>query len=80
MGTPLVCLEHGGPPELVQQWRQSPSTTVIPTWPDATARALAAAVDHFLAQPPPVPVSPRAPRDCFEDRILDAYEQATATG
>jgi glycosyltransferase involved in cell wall biosynthesis len=80
MGTPLVCLEHGGPPELVQQWRQSPSTTVIPRWPNATARALAAAVDHFLAQPPPVPVSPSAPRDCFEDRILDAYEQATATG
>jgi glycosyltransferase involved in cell wall biosynthesis len=80
MGTPLVCLRHGGPAELVQQWQQSPSITVIPTWPDATARALAAAIDRFLAHPPPVSPSPRAPRDCFEDRILDAYERAATRG
>jgi glycosyltransferase involved in cell wall biosynthesis len=67
MGTPVVCPEHGGPAELVRQWHQSPSITVTPAWPDATARALAAAVDHFVAQPPPVSASPRAPRDCFED-------------
>jgi glycosyltransferase involved in cell wall biosynthesis len=80
MGTPLVCLRHGGPAELVQQWQQSPSTTVIPAWPDATARALAAAIDRFLAHPPPVSPSPRAPRDRFEDRILDAYERAATMG
>ena len=80
LGTPLVCLDHGGPAELVRQWHQSPSITITPAGPDATARALAAAVDRFLAQPPPVSASPRSPRDCFEDRILDAYEQAAATG
>ena len=78
LGTPLVCLEHGGPAELVRQWQESPSITVIPGWPDATARALAAAVDRLLAHPPPVSLSPRAPRDSFEDRILEAYERAAA--
>jgi glycosyltransferase involved in cell wall biosynthesis len=79
-GTPLVCLDQGGPAELARQWHQSPSITIIPAGRDATARALAAAVDRFLAQPPPISASPHAPRDCFEDRILDAYEQAAATG
>jgi glycosyltransferase involved in cell wall biosynthesis len=80
MGTPLVCLGHGGPAELVRQWHQSPSITVTPALPDATARALAAAVNRFLAHPPPVSASPRAARDRFEDRILDAYEQAVTMG
>jgi glycosyltransferase involved in cell wall biosynthesis len=80
MGTPLVCLRHGGPAELVRQWHQSPSITVTPAWPDATARSMAAAIDRFLAHPPPVPASPYAPRDRFEDRILDAYEQAVTMG
>jgi glycosyltransferase involved in cell wall biosynthesis len=79
-GTPLVCLDHGGPAELVRQWQQSPSITVAPGWPDATARALAAAVDHFLACPPPMLASPRAPKDSFEDRILEAYERALTLG
>jgi glycosyltransferase involved in cell wall biosynthesis len=76
LSTPLVCLDHGGPAELVRQWHQSPSITITPAGPEATARALAAAIDRFLVHSPPVSSSPRAPRDRFEDRILDAYEQA----
>jgi glycosyltransferase involved in cell wall biosynthesis len=80
MGTPLVCLDHGGPAELIRQWPGSPSVAVSPGWPDATARALAHAVDRFLADPPPVPPVPAAPKDSFGDRILEAYERAVALG
>jgi glycosyltransferase involved in cell wall biosynthesis len=76
LGTPLVCLNHGGPAELAQQWPDTPSTRVDPRWPEATARVLAAAVDHHLQSPPPVLRSPRGPRDSYGDRILDAYERA----
>jgi glycosyltransferase involved in cell wall biosynthesis len=80
MGAPLVCLDHGGPAELIRQWPGSPSVAVSPGWPDATARALAYAVDRFLADPPPVPPVPAAPKDSFGDRILEAYERAVALG
>jgi glycosyltransferase involved in cell wall biosynthesis len=80
MGTPLVCLDHGGPAELIRQWPGSPSVAVSPGWPDATARALAHAVDRFLADPPPVPPVPAAPKDSFGDRILEAYQRAVALG
>jgi glycosyltransferase involved in cell wall biosynthesis len=80
MGTPLVCLDHGGPAELVRQWPQSPSAAIRPGWPDETARALAAAVDWFLADPPPPPLVLLPPKDSFADRILEAYEQAARPG
>ena len=80
MGTPLVCLDHGGPAELIRQWPTSPSAAIPPGWPDATARALAAAVDRFLAASPPVPPVCIAPKDSFGDRILEAYERAAVIG
>jgi glycosyltransferase involved in cell wall biosynthesis len=78
MGTPVVCLDHGGPTELIRQWPESPSAAIPPGSPTATARALAEAVDLFLAHPPPVPPIPIAPKDSFGDRILEAYERAAA--
>jgi glycosyltransferase involved in cell wall biosynthesis len=80
MGTPLVCLDHGGPAELIRQWPASPSAAIAPGWPDATARALAAAVDRFLAASPPVPAVPIMPKDSFGDRMLEAYERAAMIG
>jgi glycosyltransferase involved in cell wall biosynthesis len=78
MGTPVVCLDHGGPVELIREWPASPSATVAPGRPDATARAFAVAIDKFLADPPPMPAAPIPPQDSFEDRILDAYGRAVA--
>ncbi len=78
MGTPVVCLNHGGPVELIREWPASPSARVAPGWPDPTARAFAAAIDKFLDNPPPVPAVPVGPLDSFDDRILDAYERAVA--
>jgi glycosyltransferase involved in cell wall biosynthesis len=80
MGTPVVCLERGGPLELVRQWPQAMAVTVRPSWPEATARALAAGVDRFLAHPPPIPISPGMPRDSFADCLLEAYERAAELG
>jgi glycosyltransferase involved in cell wall biosynthesis len=80
MGTPVICLRHGGPNELLGQWPASPSTAVEPSWPDATARAFAAAIDRFLADPPPVPARPSRPRESFDDVLLQAYERAAALG
>ena len=78
MGTPVVCLDHGGPVELLREWPASPSAKVPPGRPDATARAFAAAIDKFLDDPPPVPAAPIPPLDSFDDRILDAYRHAVA--
>jgi glycosyltransferase involved in cell wall biosynthesis len=77
MGTPVVALAHGGPVELVGQWPASPAALVPPSWPEATARRLGAAVDRFLAAPPPVPPVPAPPKDQLAERVLEAYELAT---
>jgi glycosyltransferase involved in cell wall biosynthesis len=79
MGTPVVCLDHGGPVELIREWPASPSARITPGRPGPTARAFAAAIDRFLDDPPPVPTDPIRPLDSFSDRILDAYCSAAAT-
>jgi glycosyltransferase involved in cell wall biosynthesis len=78
MGTPVVCLDHGGPVELIREWPASPSVTVAPGRPDPTARAFAAAIDKFLYNAPPTPTMPLPPRDSFEGLILSAYRDAVA--
>ena len=78
MGTPVVCLDHGGPVELIREWPASPSAKVTPGWPDATARAFALAIDRFLDDPPPIPTAPIPPQDIFSDCILNAYAHAVA--
>jgi len=78
MGTPVVCLDHGGPVELLREWPASPSAKVTPGRPDPTARAFALAIDRFLDDPPAIPGSPIPPQDRFGDCILDAYARAVA--
>lgn len=76
--TPVVCLRHGGPAALVEQWPDSPARLVVPTRPEETARALAAALDDVLADPGPVADAPVPPKTSYADAVLDAYERATA--
>jgi glycosyltransferase involved in cell wall biosynthesis len=76
IGTPVVCLDWGGPAGLASIWQSTPSTLVRPTTPDRTARAIAAAIDAHLAHPPNsentvLPVSLD-----FETEVLGAYEKA----
>jgi glycosyltransferase involved in cell wall biosynthesis len=76
MGTPVVCLNWGGPPEILNEWPKSPSVAVEPTDLRSTARAMAAAVDDLLANPPPVRQFPIPPRRSFQEELLSAYERA----
>lgn len=76
LGTPVVCLDHGGPSELVDHWPNALSGRIRPNSPEGAARQMAEAVDRFLYDPPPERVVPLAPKTSFRDRLLDAYEIA----
>jgi glycosyltransferase involved in cell wall biosynthesis len=73
LGTPAVCLDHGGPAEILQQWPGAPSEAVKPAGRAATARELAAAVDRFLEQPRPVSEVHQPSFTSFAREILSAY-------
>jgi glycosyltransferase involved in cell wall biosynthesis len=76
LGTPVVCLAHGGPAELTRLWPDSPAETVRSSTPRETARSLAAAVDRLLDAAPAIPARTLAPRVSFSDSLLAAYEAA----
>lgn len=74
--TPVVCLDHGGPPEVVSRWPTSPARLVAPSSPRVTARRLADAIDRFLTDPPPVCDVPLLPDTSYAKRVLETYERA----
>lgn len=74
LGTPVVCLDHGGPAELIARWPDSPSASVHPTGPEDTAKRLARELDRFLAAPPPIPAQHYEPVPRFQDELLLAYD------
>jgi glycosyltransferase involved in cell wall biosynthesis len=76
LGTPVVCLDRGGPPEIARAWPSELSVCVPPTRLKETARRMATAVDDFLRSPPPIIHSPMSPRRSFQEEILLAYEVA----
>lgn len=76
LGTPVVCLDHGGPAEVVRLWDGRLGRGVTPGSPAVTARRLAAALDEALDDPPPVPAAPSPPRTTFDEAIPLAYEAA----
>jgi glycosyltransferase involved in cell wall biosynthesis/thiamine kinase-like enzyme len=76
MGTPVVCLDRGGPPAILAEWPDTWSVAVKPADAPFTARAMAAAVDDFLAHPPKVRQSPLQPRSSFQQELLHAYDSA----
>jgi glycosyltransferase involved in cell wall biosynthesis len=78
LGTPVVCIDRGGPPELLRQWNQSPGAAVAVGWPTATAARLAVQVDRFLTDPPPIPPAPLKPVTSYAQAILATYEEAAA--
>ena len=75
-GTPVVALDHGGPPQVVRAWPEGPWRLVPPGPPARTARALAQAVDAALATPSPVGRPPVPPVSRLADAVLAAYERA----
>ena len=79
LGTPVVCLDKGGPAVLTRLWPPGTAAAVAPTTPRRVARDMAAAIDAFLLSPPAVATSRILPTRSFEDEILDAYKRATST-
>jgi glycosyltransferase involved in cell wall biosynthesis len=75
-GTPVVCLDHGGPAHVVSLWPQTASVAVPPHIPAQTARLLAAGIDRVLAAPNPVPSGPLAPVGDFTAALHAAYAEA----
>jgi glycosyltransferase involved in cell wall biosynthesis len=80
LGTPVVCLDRGGPPELLGYWPGAPAEAVPPESAQTTARALAASIDRFLRDPPPVPETATRPVTSFEQQLLAAYDAAYKIG
>lgn len=80
LGTPVVCLDHGGPAQVVSHWDEASWRSVTPQTPTATARAFASAIDRFLADPPPVPSDPIRPSQDFADSLEEAYRFAVRAG
>jgi glycosyltransferase involved in cell wall biosynthesis len=80
MGTPVVCLNWGGPPDILVEWPDTTAVAVEPIDAPSTARAMAAAVDDFLTDLPEVRQSPLAPRTSFQEELLEAYDRAVETG
>ena len=76
LGTPVVCLDRGGPAELLKHWPGAPAHVVRAQSPAKTARALAAAIDQFLDTPPPIPHTPHRSATSFEEEMLAAYDWA----
>ena len=76
LGTPVVCLDYGGPAEVVRRWPASPARLVKADGAEATAHGMAEAIDAFLADPPPVVAEPLRPDVSFSGVVLDAYEEA----
>jgi glycosyltransferase involved in cell wall biosynthesis len=76
LGTPVVCLQRGGPPEIARDWPSSLSACIPPTTRNPTVRRMAAAIDDFLRTPKPVLPSPLPARRSFEAEILHGYDVA----
>jgi glycosyltransferase involved in cell wall biosynthesis len=76
LGTPAICLDHGGPAVVLRQWPETPAAAVPLADSETTARRLASAVDQFLENPPPVNSTPRSSATSFEDELLSAYQIA----
>lgn len=77
-GTPVICIDRGGPPILVQQWPNVPSVTVSPMSPAKTVGVLSEALSRLLAKEPE-PIKLHQPAMSYEQTLLSAYERAAAT-
>jgi glycosyltransferase involved in cell wall biosynthesis len=76
LGTPVVCLQRGGPAELLRERTGARGVAVPPRGPTDTARAMAAAIDGFLAAPSVEDTTVSTAVETFSAEILAAYDYA----
>ena len=77
LGTPVVCLDLGGPPVLTTYWPHIPSHVVSPSTPGRTAREIATALNAVVSERRRPDVSPGR---AFVEGLLDSYRLAVRTG
>jgi glycosyltransferase involved in cell wall biosynthesis len=75
LGTPVICLNRGGPAVLVQEWPDVPSHLIRVSTRGQTTRDIAAAIDIAVAEPAPIPPSPLDPATDFAQLLSDAYDE-----
>ena len=73
LGTPVVCLDRGGPPLLAKAWPDVPSRLVPPTTAEATAREIGRAINEIAGQ---AGDASTGPRPSFTEGLLAAYDAA----
>lgn len=78
LGTPVVTLDHGGPSQIVGQFRETPAALVSPRDPEGTARSMASAVDRFLTDAPTASRTRIRSTTSFAAELLRAYEIAVS--
>jgi glycosyltransferase involved in cell wall biosynthesis len=78
--TPVVTLDHGGPSQIVGQFRGAPAVLVSPRDPEGTARSMASAVDRFLTDAPRSSQGRISSTTPFAAELLRAYEVAASRG
>jgi glycosyltransferase involved in cell wall biosynthesis len=76
LGTPVVALTVGGPPQIARDWPCGLHKMIAPSSPRRTADALARAVEEFMAASPDVAGTVTYANIKFADRIFEAYDSA----
>jgi len=74
-GTPVICIDKGGPPVLARQWAQVPSVVVPPMSATKTIAEMADALSSLLAHTPE-PIRLHRPTLSYNAMLLQAYETA----
>ena len=77
LGTPVVALDHGGPPQVAAAFGGAGRVRLVrPTTPARTARALGAAVAEVLEDLAPSGAASLTPEQDFRAELLAAYDRA----
>jgi glycosyltransferase involved in cell wall biosynthesis len=76
LGTPVVCLDYGGPAEVVSHWPADTYVRVPPRRRDPTAKCMARAIDRFLSEGIPVARAATHARTSFGEQVLATYGRA----
>jgi glycosyltransferase involved in cell wall biosynthesis len=80
LGTPVVCLDHGGPSGLARYWPDTLCFTVPIRSPAHTAEGLAQAVRSIMQQPSGETHGPVLPAIDYGTEVLRAYDRARQLG
>jgi hypothetical protein len=78
LGTPVVCLDRGGPSELPRYWPGAPAAVISTQSPESTARAIAASNRPVSVRCAASAPASRCPATSFDEHLLAAYQTAFA--